>query len=364
MYQFFPGGGIGRYTHELASQLLHMPQLEVSVVCSPDFEWLAQARYETITALPSLRHGNSVIRRTRFLGAQFVSPYRLLSLARKRQADVIHLANINHLTFPFWKRLIPANSRLVVTAHDVRRAKKIISRRWEERALCDCYRRCAAVFVHSESQRADLRNFAGISDGQIHTVPHGPYSYPAASGERDKLRRDYGLPVEGDVALCFGSIRDDKNLMNTLLSLKHVPDPPCVLVAGRGGGKGNRSVDWYQQQVREAGLESRVVFLDRYISDEEVGNLFQVSDVALLTYKTSFTSQSGVLNVAMHYGVPVIATPAPTMAESIRQFGVGIVADDEDPTAIASGVRQWQMRRKEFVAARFGEYLNANSWLR
>jgi len=46
-YCFFPGGGIGQYTHELLTQLMCLESLTVSLYCPPNFEWLDKAKYET-----------------------------------------------------------------------------------------------------------------------------------------------------------------------------------------------------------------------------------------------------------------------------------------------------------------------------
>ena len=43
-YCFFPGGGIGQYTHELLTQLMCLESLTVSLYCPPNFEWLNKAK--------------------------------------------------------------------------------------------------------------------------------------------------------------------------------------------------------------------------------------------------------------------------------------------------------------------------------
>jgi len=364
MYQFFPGGGIGRYTHELAQELRQRDDLDLSVVCSPDFEWLRRSSYDTRVELPSLRHANPLLRKSRFLAAQFRSPRRLLAMAAEQRANLVHFANINHLTFPWWKRLIPRTTRIVATAHDVRRAKSIVSRHWETRALQDFYRSCDALFVHSHSQRSDLQSFADVDSGRIHLVPHGPYPYQMPSDSRDKIRRRLGLPTDATVALCFGSVRDDKNIAHTIQALQQSDTPDILLVAGRGGGKGNRPVTWYQQLAAAAGLQDRCRFLNRHIDDAEVGELFTAADVACLTYRTGFTSQSGVLNVAMHFGTPVVATPAPTIAETVQNYSVGVVCEDDSADGIRRGFERWKSQRHHFPAERFERYRDEHSWRR
>lgn len=365
MYQFFPGGGIGRYTHELCTALHRRGDVAVEVVCTPDYEFRDAGGCPVWDGLQSISSRRPLIRRSRFLIGQFVNPVRLLRRADAVGADVLHFANINHFSFPVWKRRLRRPERAILaTAHDVRRASRIINRRWEDAALKDFYRICDGIFVHSESQRRDLCDFAGVDEGRIHTVPHGPYPGPKPEGSRAELRARHGVPQDRDVALCFGSIRDDKNLANTLRALTEVPDRPFVVIAGRSGGKGHRSGRWYQQLIHELKLTSDVLLMDRYIADQEVGELFALSDLALLTYSSRFTSQSGVLNVAMHFERPVVTTDAPTMAETISDYSVGVVCGGDDPAAIREGILRWRDTREEFTADRFARYRDEHGWER
>jgi glycosyltransferase involved in cell wall biosynthesis len=146
--------------------------------------------------------------------------------------------------------------------------------------------------------------------------------------------------------------------------MKDVPDRPFLLIAGRGGSKGQLPVEHYQQRVEEWGLMDDVQFMHRFIADDEVGPLFHLSDLVMLTYRTGFTSQSGVLNVAMHYGKPVLSTPAPTMAETIHNYQVGVVCKDDSADAIAVGYSEWLQSRDRFSQSSFDRYTTEHSWHR
>jgi len=152
-YQFFPGGGIGRYTHELATAVDQHSGVDVEVVCSPDFEHLSVAPYRTWAGLQSIGHAVPLLRRLRFLSAQVVNPIRCLNRANTSRADVIHFSNINHLTYRFWRaRIKGLPNKYVATVHDVRRAGKILNRGWEKRSLRQFYEDADGLFVHSEQQ--------------------------------------------------------------------------------------------------------------------------------------------------------------------------------------------------------------------
>jgi len=61
----------------------------------------------------------------------------------------------------------------------------------------------------------------------------------------------------------------------------------------------------------------------------------------LLTYASSFHSQSGVLNIAAGARKPVLASASPSpLIESVRRFQLGIAVASDSLTAIVEGLRQ------------------------
>ena len=362
-YLFFPGGGIGRYAHELLTHFNDSDEIDAELVWLPSYDWRTEADYRMTPSLKEIGHANPLRRRARFLAAQIASPRRLVQRAVETNADIVHLFNINHLTFPLWSRWINATSAIVTaTAHDVRRAKAMVNRRYEERQLRAFYRRADALFVHSQVQRDDLIGFVGVSEGRIHIVPHGPYDYGHATGAQAELREQLGLPQDRQVALFFGQIRDEKNLGLLLASIVPYRDRMHLVVAGRGGGGRHLGVDHYRRQTEWLGIRSCVTFLDDYIPDEQVPDLFEASDWVALPYSRTFTSQSGVLNVAAAHRRPVLASAAGTLAETLRQNRIGLLVEPDDQSALESGVGQMLEKVASGAVFEFDGYLEDHSW--
>jgi glycosyltransferase involved in cell wall biosynthesis len=364
MYMFFPGGGIGRYTHELAEALHRLPDVDIDVACVREYEYLNEASYPTWPHLMSIHSKHPLYRRARFLGAQIISPRRAISHAIDTCTDILHLANINHLTFPIWRRWLKKSDslRLAATVHDVRRSKSIINRSWETKNLQRFYESADALFIHSTQQKEDLLNFARVREEVIHQVPMGTMPYAVATATKSALRRRYNIPESRMVALFFGNIRDDKNLDGLLTAMSLLAEPIFLVIAGRAGGAGNKSDAWYRQRIWDLRLNEHVLFLDRFIENNEVGDLFSVCDFVPLCYLTSFTSQSAVLNVAMHYDRPVLASPAPTLAETVQEFQVGILADSDSPESLLLGIEKLTQKIASGTEFQFAEYKRRNSW--
>lgn len=363
-YQFFPAGGIGRYTNELASALHSTGEIDVEVACSPDFAYRENAPYRVYPQLASLTHQNAILRKLKFMLAQGLSPAAFLSRARQEGVDIVHFSNINHLTYRFWREQVRRQAyRVAVTVHDVRRKKAILNRAWEERGLRCFYRDADALFVHSQVQLEDLLEFASPDPSRIHIVPHGPYAYPETNISKAQIRANFRIPEARTVGLCFGMVRDDKNVSEQLSALaKMTEDRPFLVVAGKMPSSGPGSEEALRQRIVSLGLEADVLLLNRYIGDDEVGQLYRGADFACLTYKSYFTSQSGVLNVAMHFDCPVLATPAPTLAETVGNYRIGCVCPGDQAGDIVTGLKALLGKLDQGEAFDFAAYRKAHSW--
>lgn len=362
-YCCFPGGGIGRYTHELLQRLAVSPRLSIELACLPSFHWREAADYPIWPELREISHRTPWRRRSRFLFGQVANPKRLFQRARETGAEIVHLSNINHLTFAWWKRLASAGrTRLVATAHDVRRAKAILNRSYEDDSLRRFYQYADALFVHSRAQARELFEFASVPEARVHIVPHGPYDYGRPTGEPAELRERLGLPRDKQIALFFGNVRDDKNLDLLIESWPRFQQSAHLLIAGRGDGGAHKPIGYYKAIVEKLSLSHAVTFFDRYIPDESVADLFAACDWVALPYSRKFTSQSGVLNIAVCYDRPVVASRTTTLNETLEQCDLGIGVEPDDRASLIAGIEELQRRLRDGHRHEFEIYRRDFSW--
>ena len=361
-YVYFPGGGIGRYTVEVLRALGRLPDVDAELWCAPDFHWQQPEGYGVWDGLWALSHPRPTVRRSNFLISQVLSPRRAARRARRQGTDIVHFASFNNLTFPLWRRaLANSGARVVITAHDVLRVKPILHAGWEDRQLAATYRWADALLVHSEHQKAELVAFAGVEPGRVHIVPHGPYVYAGATAPVADLRQRYGLPADQPVALFFGQLRDEKGLEPFFHAMARSERPFHLLVTGAAGG-GHRGADYYRQAAARAGVADRVTMLDRFVPDEEVGDVFTAADWVALPYAERFTSQSGVLNVAAHFRKPVLVSSAPVLAETVAASGIGVVAGGDDADALRVAADTLGDRVASGAPFPFDAYAEDYSW--
>lgn len=361
-YIFFPAGGIGRYTRELMTAMGTCEGVEVEAICTPDYEWAQAEAYKSWTGLSSISHRIPTLRRFRFLKGQLVNPLRTVHHACEQDLDAVHFAHINHLSFPFWrKRFEQSSLGIFASAHDVRRQKRILSRWWEERQLQAFYRFVDALFVHSEYQARELIDFAGVERTKIHVVPHGPYTHGTVADRKAEIRKRWKLPSDQQIALIFGQIRDDKNLDGFIRAAAQSATTPYILIAGSEVGR-HRKVSYYKTVARRSGMDHRVRFIPRYLADEEVGELFVASDWIALPYREDFTSQSGVLNIAVHYDRPVLAGPAPVLNETVRNWDIGIACTGASMRDMADCIDTMVAQFADGHSHEFEAYRKSHSW--
>jgi hypothetical protein len=100
----------------------------------------------------------------------------------------------------------------------------------------------------------------------------------------------------------------------------------------------------------------------RFVAEEEVGNFFAAADVALLTYSAKFRSASGVLNTAVHFQKPCLASSGQGNLQGVvRDYGLGMWVEPDSEEAITQGLRDLLQRPPTPDWDRYGK---ENSWSR
>ena len=76
----------------------------------------------------------------------------------------------------------------------------------------------------------------------------------------------------------------------------------------------------------------------RWVAEEEIPDLFAAADLAVLPYQEA--SQSGVLPIAGHLGLPSLVTPVGGLLEQVEGGESGFVAADASASGLAQSIKQ------------------------
>ncbi|MDX1930335.1 MAG: glycosyltransferase, partial [Pirellulaceae bacterium] len=192
-------------------------------------------------------------------------------------------------------------------------------------------------------------------------VPHGAYALPAPTKTRKEMRDELQLERNCKVMLSFGHIRDGKNLDLVLGAMEEFPDV-YLIVAGSDATAGHKSATEYRSLATAKGVSDRCRWRVGYISSWDVGNYFIASDLALLTYSGTFKSASGVLNTAVRYRCPCLASGGEGNLKSVViNYDLGVWVAPDDTEALVHGLRRWS---DSPPTPRWDDYEREHSWTR
>jgi len=171
-------------------------------------------------------------------------------------------------------------------------------------------------------------------------VPHGLFEINGPPVSAKEIRRCWGVKDGQKVFLAFGYVRDGKNLDLAVRALAQVPEAFLVM-AGSVASTKDKPFAHYRELAAQPGVLDRCHFVEGFVADGELGKYFAGTDFVLLTYASSFHSQSGVLNIAARARKLVLASASPSpLIESVRRFQLGIAVEPDSATAVVNGMKQ------------------------
>lgn len=224
--------------------------------------------------------------------------------------------------------------RIVATVHDVESFSHSDASSWCRLVLSTVSR----LVVHNMSSMKALLEVAPkrFDAEAVSVIHHGNYRdyvvrYPSKSS-----RKALGLSETGSVVLLFGQIKKVKGLDVLLKAIPGVlskMNGVTFLIAGKVW---KDDFSDYQLLIDELGLKNSVKAHIRYIPDDEVDLYYSSSDVVVLPYRKIY--QSGVLLMAMSYGLPAIASNLPGMAEVIAHGENGLLFENGNSDDLAKKI--------------------------
>lgn len=353
-------GGIAQYARCQSSALLEAG-LELELLVPRDFlEGRSNLSVPT-HFFPERRHSRlRQLNRLWTLQAFWRQAKRLRELAGGGRYGQIMLASYSEYLAPLWapalRRLKRQGLVFAAVLHDPIRDFQVGPRFWHQASVRAGFSYLRDVFVH-ETEGCEGLELPG--DARLTAIPHGPFLYPAYSGDKSQARNALALPGDAIVCLAFGHIRDGKNLDHALHALRAQPQA-WLIVAGKEQSSAQKPLRYYQEAARSLGVAERCLWRQGYIPDEEVGLYFTAADLVLLNYSASFRSASGVLNTAVQFRKPCIASGGGgNLRSSVQRYGLGAWIQADDIAALCNALAGFEPDK---LAPRWEVYERENSW--
>ena len=195
------------------------------------------------------------------------------------------------------------------------------------------------LIVMSQLSSQFLQEIFKVPASKIDMVPHGVPDLPFLDPNFYKDR----FGVEGKaVLLTFGLLSPNKGIESVIKAMPEIlskHENAVYLVAGathphilrREGDKYRASL---QALAKEVGVESQVIFHDRFATPEEMAEFIGAADIYVTPYRHEAQVVSGTLAYALGAGKAIISTPYWHAIELLDE-GRGALVPFQDPGAIA-----------------------------
>jgi glycosyltransferase involved in cell wall biosynthesis len=203
----------------------------------------------------------------------------------------------------------------------------------------------AAVTVFTTTARRLVLEQEFAPARSLRVVPHGAPVELYRRSPDPHLRS--GLPARGPVLSTFGLLSPGKGLELAIRTLPKLvaewPDLRYVIAGRTHPGvlrhEGERYRDSLQALAVELDVEEHVVFLDRFLSIEEIASILAATDAFCTPYRNENQIVSGALTFALAAGCPVVSTPY-RYATDVLSGGAGIVVPLDDVDAFATALQR------------------------
>src|ERR1700746_1178571 len=195
------------------------------------------------------------------------------------------------------------------------------------------------LIVMSQLSSQFLQEIFKVPGSKIDMVPHGVTDLPFLDPNFYKDR----FGVEGKaVLLTFGLLSPNKGIENVIKALPQILSKHknvAYIVAGathphilrREGDKYRASL---QALAKEIGVESQVIFHNRFVSPEEMVEFIGAADIYITPYRHETQVVSGTLAYALGAGKAIISTPY-WHAIELLDYRRGALVPFQNPNAIA-----------------------------
>ncbi len=309
-----------------------------------------------------LESGNTVEKIPAEILLDSINPFNWVKVGKKIQKDAPDLL-IYKYWMPFFAPCFGTISKIAkkngktkilticdnVIPHEKKRGDK---------AMTKYFFRFADYFVVlSKSVQDDLVKIK--PEAKIKFLSHPVYSNFGKPVSKTDARKFLGLPEDEKLILFFGFIREYKGLDILLEAMNILKEKLNVKLVVAGEYYSNE--EKYKEIIQKLDLKNQLYLFTDFIPTSEVKYYFSAADCVILPYRDA--TQSGIVQIAMNFHKPVIATNVGGLAEVINDNQTGFIIEKENPEALAEAIEKFYVENKEsqFIYSISNE-VNKYSW--
>ncbi len=205
------------------------------------------------------------------------------------------------------------------------------------------FRHARFFIVHSQQDERQLE--ALQQGGLVKRGCHPTYAEFSQheSYTKDEAREALSIPKDRRTVLFFGLVRRYKGLQFLIDAMQQVVSrTPCHLLIA---GEFYDDKQPYLERIHEHGLREHITVVDQYIPNEQLALYFASADVVALPYVSA--TQSGIIQIAFGFGVPVITTSVGGLPEAVDHGKTGLIVEPKDAGRLAEAIVEFFERDYE-----------------
>jgi glycosyltransferase involved in cell wall biosynthesis len=359
-------GGIVHFNSRLAKSLQSRQELKVDL-----FYWSKPYPFFLLpgnaadfldkqSSLTFQRPGLSVLSYTNPL-----TWFEFISRLRNGRYDMFITHWVHPVHFPVFKTLFTAirlltKTKICLIVHNCLPHEHLPGVVFMSRSVLKMAHR---LVVHSEAETQQAKRI-GLAAIDMVTAFHPFYDQFVLPAEpTDSIRRSLGLRKR--VLLFFGFIRPYKGLeclLDAFYNLASRYPDVSLLVVGehfnpkKGDGRGKDRL--LSHLPPDDPVRRQIVWIDRYVANEEVGRYFAVADALVTPYLSA--TQSGPLQVAYAWDKPVIASDLPAFRECVSHGESGYLFSTGNARALTEKMELFL--NKPIAAEQVRRYRQRFNW--
>jgi len=227
-------------------------------------------------------------------------------------------------------------------------------------SLIEVIQRSQRVVVMSHKAIEILREIYYVPPEKIVMIPHGVPDLPFA--ETEPFKKEMGLAGRF-VLLSFGLLSPGKGFELVLEALPEVvrkhPDLLYIILGKTHPevvkSQGERYRESLQKLTHKNKLENNVLFIDKFVTNEELYNYISASDVYVTPYNSQEQITSGTLAYAVALGKVVVSTPY-HYAQEVLAEERGYLVPFNNPKALAKTLNGILSHKEDMQKTRWAAY--------
>lgn len=251
----------------------------------------------------------------------FKVSWKWMKMLKRQHYDIIHLTwPLRYCSFPLYL----LRDKMVITMHDPVPHSSNLTIENKFHRWC-CMRFTPNFILLNKTQKREFMKMYAIDESKIFLSKLSIYTHLLSTKPAPPL-------IDRPYILYIGSIRAHKGieyLCQAMMPIVKDYSDIDVVIAGKG--------QFYFDKT-EYEENPRYVFINRFITNEELASLISHSTAVVCPYTDA--TQSGVIMSAFALNKPVVATNVGALSEMVEDGRHGFLVPPRDPKALEGAIRK------------------------